>query len=93
MTNAHAQIVDTEAIVNNSNTQQERDRIKNSLNRESVKIKLLELGVNPAELQGRINSLTDAETLTLAQNIDSLPAGGAGTVTWILIILLIVLLV
>ncbi len=93
-TAAHAQIVDTQTLVEKSQAEQNRKLIKDSLNREEVKIKLRELGVNPADIQGRVESLTDAEAQSLAQNINSLPAGGrADTVTILLIIIIIILLV
>lgn len=91
---AHAQIVDTQTLIDKSQSEQNRQLIKDSLNREEVKIKLRELGVNPTDVQGRVDSLTDAEAQSLAQNINSLPAGGrADTVTILLIIIIIILLV
>ena len=92
--NAHAQIIDTETLVSTSQTTQDRNHINDALNREEVKTKLHELGVNTEQIQARVNSLTDAEAQSLAKDIDTLPAGGRiDTVTILLIIIIIILLV
>lgn len=92
--NAQAQLIDTETIVNNTQTEQDRKYIKDALNREEVRTKLTELGVNPAEVQTRVESLTVAEVQSLAQDINALPAGGrTDTVVILLIIIIIILLI
>jgi hypothetical protein len=92
--NAQAQLIDTETIVNNTQTEQDRKYIQDALNREEVRAKLTELGVNPEEIQGRVDSLTAAEVQTLAQDINTLPAGGGNdTVIILLVIILVILLI
>lgn len=92
--NAQAQIIDTETLVNNAPTSQARSHLQDSLNREEVKTKLRELGVDPAQLQARVDALTVAEAQALATDIDALPAaGGVDNVTLLLIIIIIILLV
>jgi len=94
MSSAHAQMIDTQTLVNNAQTEQDRRHIQDALNRDDVTTKLHDLGVDPAEIQARVDSLTDAEAQTLAKNIDALPAGGRiDNVTLLLIILIIILLV
>ena len=90
---ARADTIGTEAVVNTPQAQQERSRLHETLNREAVKAKLLSLGVDPTQVQARVDALTENETQALALHIDEMPAAGADTVTWLLIILLIVLII
>ena len=91
---ARADMIDTEAVVNTAQAQQKRSRLHAARNREEVKTKLLSLGVDPAQVQARVDALTENEAQALAMHIDEMPAAaGADTVTWLLIILLIVLII
>jgi len=56
-----------------------------------VKTQLVARGVDPAQVQARLESLTDEEVQTLAANMDQLPAGGDGL--GLLVFLFIVLLI
>jgi citrate lyase beta subunit len=90
---AHAVIIDTETAAQTAETQQDRSRLHDALDREQVKARLLALGVAPAQLQARIDALTDVEAQALAKNLDAMPAGGnLSTVELILIIILLVIL-
>src|SRR5690242_15678035 len=73
---AQASMVGTETVVQNTQTQQSRERLQNTLNRADIKTQLMARGVDPSQVQARINSLTDEEAQSLASNIDQLPAGG-----------------
>ena len=88
---AHASMVGTEAVVNATHAQQSRERLHNAFNREDVQAQLVAQGVDPTQVQARMNSLTDEEAQTLANNMDQLPAGGSvgGTIVIIFVILLI----
>lgn len=89
---AHAGMIGTEAVINTAQTQQYRERLHNALNRDDVKAQLLARGVDPAQVQARVDSLTDDETQTLATNMDQLPAGGdslLGVLVFIFVVLLI----
>ena len=89
---AHAGMVGTEAVINTAQTQQYRERLHNALNRDDVQAQLLARGVEPAQVQARVDSLTDEEMQTLATNMDQLPAGGdslIGALVFIFIVLLI----
>jgi len=89
---AHAGMVGTEAVVNAAQTQQYRERLLTALNRDDVQAQLLARGVEPAQVQARVDSLTDEEMQTLATNMDQLPAGGdslIGALVFIFIVLLI----
>jgi hypothetical protein len=87
---AHAALVGTEAVVNAAQTQQERERLAQTLNRADVQQQLVARGVDPAQVQARLDSLTDEEVQTLATKMDELPAGGdaLGLLVFIFLVLL-----
>ena len=52
------------------------DTVRAGLARADVRDRMVALGVDPAEVDGRLGALTDAELQTLAARLDSAPAGG-----------------
>jgi len=90
-----AAMVGTEAILVNQDTQNARDQLRSFLNREDVQSRLTTRGIDPAEAKARIDSLSDAEIMQIADKIDQLPAGGSfwGTALYLAVIALIVLVV
>jgi hypothetical protein len=73
---AHASMIGTEAVINAARVQQDRQRLHDILNRNDVKSQLMARGADPAQVQARVDSLTDQEVQTLAAKIDKMPAGG-----------------
>jgi hypothetical protein len=90
-----AAMVGTEAILVNQDTQNARDLLRSFLIREDVQFQLTTRGIDPAEAKARIDSLSDAEIMQIADKIDQLPAGGSfwGTALYLAVIALIVLVV
>ena len=88
---AQAGMIGTEAVASAAQAQQHRERLYNALDRSDVKAQLLARGVDPAQVQARVDSLTDEEIQTLATNMDQLPAGGdiVGALVLIFIVLLV----
>jgi len=89
---ANAGMVGTEAVINAAQAQQSRERLHNALNRDDVKAQLVARGIDPTQVQARVDSLTDEEAQTLAAKMDQLPAGGdsgLGLLVFIFIVLLI----
>jgi hypothetical protein len=89
---AHAGMIGTAAVVNAAQTQQNRARLHSALNRDDVQAQLLARGVGPAQVQARVDSLTDEEMQSLATKMDQLPAGGdsfLGALVFVFIVLLI----
>ena len=88
---ANAGIVGTEAVINAAQAQQSREHVLSMLNRDDVKTQLLARGVDPAQVQARLDSLTDEEVQALAAKMDQLPAGGdgLGLLVFIFVVLLI----
>jgi len=90
---AQAALVGTTAVIAAPAASQngERLRILSQLQRQDVQAQLKAQGVDPAQIQARVNSLSDAEVQRLAAQFDQLPAG-AGALEVILIVFLILLL-
>ncbi len=88
---AHAGMIGTEAVINAAQVQQDRERLRTVFNRDDVQAQLMARGADPAQVQARVDSLTDQEVLSLSGKIDQLPAGGDGL--GLLVFLFIVLLI
>ena len=86
---AFAAMVTTETVLEASQSQEARTRIKQLLVREDVRQALINQGVDPLEAGARIDSLSDAEALAVADKLDQLPAG-SGALEVLLIVGLIV---
>ena len=69
--------------------------IQAQMAREDVQKAMTEMGVDPAEAQLRVASLSDQELLTLEQELETLPAGGSffAVVGIVFVVLLILELV
>jgi Family of unknown function (DUF6627) len=88
---AHASLVGTEAVIDAAQVRQDRARLHAALNRDDVKAELIARGVDPAQVQARVDSLTDQEVQTLATRMDRMPAGGdaLGLLVFVFVVLLI----
>jgi len=75
---AQAALVGTDTVVQAAAAQHQRERLQDLFTRTDVRDKLVALGVDPAQVQARVDALTDEEVARLAERIDALPAGGDG---------------
>ena len=66
-------------------------RLAAALARADVQVEMERLGVSPEQAMGRIAALTDEEAATLAQQIESAPAG-AGVLGAILLVFFVLLI-
>jgi len=73
---ALAAMIGTEAMLDSTRAQQARDDTNSLLLREDVQSALMAQGIDPLEAKARIDSLSDAEVIRIASEIDKLPAGG-----------------
>jgi hypothetical protein len=89
---ALAAMIETETVLEASQGQEARSRIKQLLVREDVRQALIKQGIDPREADARINGLSDAEAVAIADKLDQLPAG-SGALELVLIVALIVFLV
>jgi hypothetical protein len=92
MQTTQAAMIGTGQIQAANAAQQNRERIAAAMNRPEIMSQLEKMGVNKVDAQARVAALTDDEAATVANKIDSLPAGG-DSVLGILLFIFVVLLV
>ncbi len=87
---AQAAMIGTGQIMGHSQVNQDRTHVKALLNRTELAAQLKDAGVDPVQLQARIDALTDEEVALLAEQLDQLPAGSGilGTVLVVFLVLL-----
>ncbi len=87
-----AAMVGTETTLDLTRARQARDKIDRLLLREDIQSALMAQGIDPLEARARIDSLSDAEVIRLADQIGKLPAGGWGDIqpfpTWVGILII-----
>ena len=72
-----AAMIETEATLDmTAKGQEARNTIKTMLAREDAQAVLRAQGIDPLEARTRVDSLTDAEAVRIADQIEDLPAGG-----------------
>jgi hypothetical protein len=87
-----AAMIGTETAMEASRGQEARTRMKQLLEREDVRQALINQGIDPREAGARIDSLSDAEAITVGDKLDQLPAG-SGALEVLLIVSLIAFIV
>ena len=90
-----AKMVTTETIIEVSRAHEARIYVNSVLARENVKAAMISHGVDMQEAKARVDSLSDAEVIRIADEIDKLPTGGnMGNIqpfpTWVGILILVV---
>jgi hypothetical protein len=86
-----AAIISTAQIVSAAAAQQNRAKINATFDRADVQAEMQKLGITPDEAKARVAALTDAETASIAQRVDSMPAGGDGIVGALIFIFVLLL--
>ena len=89
---ANATIISTEQVVNVAAAAQNRAKVIATFERADLQAELQKMGINTGDARARVAAMTDAETASVAKQIDSLPAGGdgiLGTLVFIFVLLLI----
>ncbi len=92
---AFAALVETETMLDMSRGQEARETLTQFMVRQDVRSAIVSQGVDPLEADARLNSLSDAEVIQLADQIDQLPAGGdaLGLLVTVLVVVILVLLI
>jgi len=90
-----AAMVKTETVLTLSTAKNVRENLNQFLKREDVKAIIMAQGINPMEATARVDSLSDAEIMQIADKMDQLPAGGStfGVIIGAAVIIFIVLLI
>ena len=92
---ALAALIPTEVAIESADAAKARENIKNFLSRQDAQSYLISKGINPDEAKARIDSLTDAEALTVSQHVENMPAGGnaVGIIVGAILLVFIILLI
>ncbi len=87
-----ADIVDTKELTMQVELQQQRDAVRELVARDEVRSALLGYGVNPADVDARIDNLTGSELMKIQKQLGDLPAGGDGILSVLLTLIVIFVL-
>jgi len=92
---AQAKMVSTDTVIAGQQAVDQRAQVADFLAREDVKQIMTQYGIDPAEAQHRVDSLSNEELANFASSIDQLPAGGSavGVVVGAAVLIFLVLLV
>ena len=92
---AQAKMVTTDQVLEQADSNNDRERVEGFLLRDDVQSQLISLGVDPAEAASRVATLSDEEIQQIAGRLDELPAGegGVGVVVGAILIIFLVLLI
>jgi hypothetical protein len=89
---ANAAIITTEQVVTVAAAAQNRATVVAAFERADLQAELQSMGINTGDARARVAAMTDAETATMAKQIDALPAGGdgiIGTLVFLFVLLLV----
>lgn len=86
-----AAMISTEQVVSAAAAQQNRVKIAATFDRADVQVELQKMGISADEAKARVAALTDAETVSIAHRVDSIPAGGDGIIGAIIFIFVLLL--
>lgn len=89
---ANAALIGTSQVASEASVELQRDELRTLFAREDVAKQLSAMGVDPADAQERVNSLSDAEVAQLHDNVNDLPAGAGALGTIALVLLILILL-
>jgi hypothetical protein len=88
---AQAGMISTQEMTQVAQLNYDRTQIIQLINDQQVQDQLVSLGVDPADAEARINSMTESELTELSQNLGELPAGSGvlGVVVLIFVVFVI----
>jgi hypothetical protein len=87
---ALADVIGNEQLALEAEVQIQRDAVRSFVARDDVRAALLDYGVSPADVDARINNLTEAELLRIQHQLDKMPAGGDGGVLGAILIVILI---
>lgn len=70
-----AEMIDTGSVVADQQLQHDREELRAMLDRDDVKASLQRMGVDPAQVDQRINNLTQQELNSFNEQLAQAPAG------------------
>ena len=93
---AKAQMIGTNTVIAAQKQEATRERVTAFLGRDDVQRAMMQRGVDAAEAQKRVASLSSSELAKIANAMDQLPSGGdsgVGTLIGALLFIFVVLLI
>ncbi len=89
---AFASIATTDQMIDLQAATSDRAKVSGFLAREDVRRQTTDFGVDPADVEQRVNALSDEEIGDLARNIDEMPAGQGvvGLLVFVAVVLFLV---
>ena len=91
---ARAALVTTEQAIGQPEQASTRAMVRTFLSRDDIRRQMVEMGVDADEASARVDSLSDAELVEVAMQIEDMPAGkGVGSIVVILLLLVLILLI
>lgn len=88
----HAAMIGTDTLVSSVELDAQRTALAEQLLRDDVRKELLALGVNPADVADRVNSMTPGEISKVQGQLASIPAGSGALGTVLVVLLILILL-
>lgn len=90
-----AKMISTETVIENGRADEARMYVKSILAREDVMASLRFQGIDITEARARVDNLTDSEIISLADQIETVPAGGGalGVIVGAAVIIIVVLVI
>ena len=90
-----AKIISTETVIEVGRAHEARMYVNSVLAREDVMASLISQGIDMTEAKARVDYLTDSEIVSLADQIETAPAGGSvvGIIVGAAVVTFIVLLI
>lgn len=88
----HATMIGTEQVLSAETVQLNQQKIASALERPDVIAQLEKFGVSKEDAEARVAALTDAEAASLANQVDTLPAGAGsfwGAVLFVFLLLIV----
>ena len=87
-----AAMVNNDQLAMQAQLQLQRDEVRSFMAREDVREAMLGYGVSSADVDARINNLTESELLQIQDRLAQLPAGGDGVLGAVVLIFVILIL-
>jgi hypothetical protein len=87
---ANAGLVDNEQLSVQAELQMKRDEVRTFMARDDVRAALLGYGVSAADVDARIDNLSEAELLRIQHKLAEMPAGGDGGVLGAILIVILI---
>lgn len=87
-----ADMIATPELAMQAELQMQRDEVRSFMARADVQSAMLGYGVSAADVNTRINNMSESELLQIQNQMAALPAGGNGAVGVVLAVILILVL-